>query len=298
MVAVSRHRTFSAAADELGVAASALSETIKQIEADTGIQLFDRTVRPPAITEFGERFAKDAERILAQFGQAVQDMRDLGSVKTGTVRIAAAPSMMCAIVIPAIERFHRSNPGVKVIAHQENAEIVEKMLLAGDVDIGLHELWEKVGELEFEPFIADRYGLACSQSHELAERTSLTLDDVSGHTFISLAEETGIRKHLELNLSTHPNIWDSSIETSNTIAMIWMLSRNLGVALAPELSITIPSENSLRFIPIEGVDFRREIFLMIRSNRSATPSAQAFAEVLREVGRDVSARLTGAESTD
>lgn len=290
-VAAARHRTFAAAAEDLGVAASALSETIKQIEEDTGVLLFDRAVRPPVLTEHGRRFISDAERILVQFGQAVQDMRDLGGVRTGHVRVAASPSMMSAVVIPAIARFRAAHPGVKVVAHQENAQIVEEMLLSGDADIGLHELWEKVDGVACEPFVSDRYGLACGPDHALAQRSSVRLDDVMGLDFISLTGETGIRKQLERNLPQYPAIWNSPVETSSTITLIWMLSCNAGVALMPELAVSIPSMSAVRFVPIEDVDIRRDMFLMARANRSATPAARAFSEVVRSVGAEVSAKL-------
>ncbi len=89
-VAVARNLSLTGASQDCNVALSAMSETIKQIEDDVGVTLFDRSQRPLVVTEFGQYFVSDAIEILNRFDQSIRDMRDFGGKEKGLVRIASS----------------------------------------------------------------------------------------------------------------------------------------------------------------------------------------------------------------
>src|SRR4051794_40094550 len=87
--AVARHRHFTRAAEELHVAQSALSHQVRRLEAELGVELFERTSRRVVATEAGEAVAARARRILAEVDGAREEVDELQGVTRGHVSIGA-----------------------------------------------------------------------------------------------------------------------------------------------------------------------------------------------------------------
>ena len=137
-VAVARNLSLTGASQDCNVALSAMSETIKQIEDDVGVTLFDRSQRPLVVTEFGQYFVSDAIEILNRFDQSIRDMRDFGGKEKGLVRIASSPSVVSTLVLPALAEFRSHYPNIDIAVHQENAKNVSEQLRMGFVEIDWH----------------------------------------------------------------------------------------------------------------------------------------------------------------
>ena len=85
--AVARHRSFSKAALELGVSASALSHSLKGLEARLGVRLLNRTTRSVAPTEAGERLLSALRPALSSIGGMLDELSELQEKPSGSVRI-------------------------------------------------------------------------------------------------------------------------------------------------------------------------------------------------------------------
>lgn len=272
--------SFSAAASELSVAASALTETIKQVEADVGVTLFDRTTRRVELTELGQRFIEQARRVVHSFEGCISDIREFGDLRKGVVNIAAIPSMMSHAVVPAIQAFMSKYPGINILLRDENSEIVVKLVLDGQVDFGIASRWGDYDDLEYTPLIKDSFGLACGLEHQLAQRRSIRLEELAEHNLLSLETQTGIRMALETIRETHPSLLSSKIEASSMLTLLALLHQNVGVAVMPRLTSHFSATARLAFIEIEDFEYFREIFLVTRRNRKLTPAAREMASLV------------------
>src|ERR1700754_3758344 len=85
-VAVAKHRNFRAAALELGISATALSSTIRALEARIGVQLFNRTTRSVALTAAGETFVGRVSASVTEIRQAIQEAQGNAQEPSGTLR--------------------------------------------------------------------------------------------------------------------------------------------------------------------------------------------------------------------
>src|SRR5580692_7754904 len=133
-LSVARHRSFRKAAAELGVTASAMSQTIRTLEARVGAALFIRTTRSVGLTEAGQRFL---ERTAAAFDELVaagEAARELGQRPTGLLRLAAPRGVVPLILEPVIASFCQAYPEIELeIAASD--EMVD--LAAGGFDAGI-----------------------------------------------------------------------------------------------------------------------------------------------------------------
>ena len=114
LVAVGRERSFTKAAAKLGVSQSALSQTIRQLEARLGVRLLTRTTRSVAPTEAGDRLLAIVSPRLEEIESELKSLRELRHKPAGTVRITATEFVIDTILLPKLTPVMRENPDVRV----------------------------------------------------------------------------------------------------------------------------------------------------------------------------------------
>src|SRR5215467_2711082 len=113
-LSVAEHRSFRKAAAELAVTPSAISQSVRTLEARLGTPLFIRTTRSVGLTEAGERFLSRAKPAFQELVAASESARDLGQRPTGLLRLSVPPAVMPVLLEPLIASFCRAYPDVEV----------------------------------------------------------------------------------------------------------------------------------------------------------------------------------------
>src|SRR3954463_2531687 len=113
-VAVARERSFTKAAAKLGVSQSALSQTIRQLEARLGVRLLTRTTRSVSLTEAGERVVRTAELRFADIEPELAAVSELREKPAGTIRITAGEHAIDTILWPKLEQILARYPDIKI----------------------------------------------------------------------------------------------------------------------------------------------------------------------------------------
>ena len=114
LVAVGRERSFTKAAAKLGVSQSALSQTIRQLEARLGLRLLTRTTRSVSPTEAGERLLRTVEPRFEEIDAELGAVAELREKPAGTIRITATEYAIDSILLPKLTRLLRNYPDIKV----------------------------------------------------------------------------------------------------------------------------------------------------------------------------------------
>ncbi len=121
--AVVEHRSFSGAAQAIGVGKSTVSKAVSRLEAELGQALFHRTSRRLALTEAGRPLAEYATRILAEGRAAVEAARDAAASPAGRIRLAAPTGFGIANVAPLVATFLLEHPQVEIDLHLSDARV-------------------------------------------------------------------------------------------------------------------------------------------------------------------------------
>src|SRR5947199_7604940 len=147
-VAVARERSFTKAAAKLGVSQSALSQTIRQLEARLGVRLLNRTTRSVATTTAGSRLHERIAPMMLEMDAAVAEAVAATGRAAGTLRINTLGMAAKKIIAPRLGRFHRAHPDVvlDIVIDDGLRDIV-----AGRFDAGI-----RVGERLEKDMIAVR----------------------------------------------------------------------------------------------------------------------------------------------
>ncbi|HEU0066322.1 MAG TPA: LysR family transcriptional regulator [Sphingomonas sp.] len=121
--AVVEHRSFSGAADAIGLSKATVSKAIGRLEASLNQSLFHRTSRRLALTEAGRPLAEHAARIVAEARAAEDAARDAASSPAGRIRLAAPMGFGVTHVAPLVADFLTANPQVEIDLHLSDARV-------------------------------------------------------------------------------------------------------------------------------------------------------------------------------
>lgn len=143
-----RHGSFSAAAEALYIAQPSLSEQIRRLERTLGVVLFTRTNRQLQPSEAGRLLVPHAERALADVEEMTEAVREVRTLRGGTVSFGVFSSAHLYLLTPLISEFHQQYPDVHIRVVGENSAQVAEAVRGGELEAGLvqlpvddHALW-------------------------------------------------------------------------------------------------------------------------------------------------------------
>lgn len=230
--AVARNANFTRAADELHVAQPALSVSIRRIEAELGVRLFDRTSRRVTLTPAGTAFLERAGRVGREVDALAQEMREYAGGVRGHLRISAWYHVEPDIVA-FMRDFTTANPFVEVSIQELPTAEALAALRARDVDLAAVVPFPEVNLDDFEAAAlrTEPAVLVVRTDDPLAGRGHVNLADLSDRPFIVTRPGTGLRRlfdHVFVGAEHPPRI---AIETNELAAMVAFASAGLGSAI-------------------------------------------------------------------
>jgi DNA-binding transcriptional LysR family regulator len=199
--AVARERSFTKAAAKLGVSQSALSQTVRQLEARLSVRLLTRTTRSVAPTEAGQRLLRVLAPRLEEIQNEIASIRDLRAKPAGTVRITATEFAIDTILLPKLTPVLRSNADLKV---EFIVDYGLSNIVAEQYDAGVRS-----GEQIAKDMIAVRIGpdmrmaVVASPTYFKERSEPKKPQDLVGHNCINL------------RLPTHGNLYAWEFERGN-----------------------------------------------------------------------------------
>jgi DNA-binding transcriptional LysR family regulator len=282
-VEVAQQGSFTRAAKRLHVSQPALTVTVRELERDLGVRLFDRTTRKVQLTQEGAGFLPTAERLLNDVRAAVEDVREVAERRRGQVRLVSLPSVATDILPAILADFGEQYPGITVHLHDANASGVQTRVKNREVDFGVASVWQQDEDLTFTPLMADTFHLVCRSDHPLAASGEpVRWSDLADWVFLGLAPDTGIRPLLETVPGLPMNMQRPRYEVSNIATLDGLLGAGMGITVLPRLAVPRSARAAYVVRPVVGPELSREIGLIQMRNRSLSPAADTLATMIRE----------------
>ncbi len=274
--AVVRHRHFTRAADELHVAQSALSNQIRQLERELGMELLARTTRSVQPTEAGELVAARARAVLSETAALRGEIDELRGLTRGHVTVGA---MLFGgeLDIPAIlARFTSRFPDVEIGLREGTAQRMLEMLADGTLDVAFALEVQPPEGIERLPLSSEELVLATSSDHELAGDAPLALEALAGHRLIAFSQGASTRRLVDAALSragVEPRI---ALQADDLALLRSLVARGIGVTILPRSFLERPGP-PVAFRPLSP-ELRMAVMLWWRRGRRLSPAAQAFVD--------------------
>ena len=277
-VVLSQTQNFTRAAARCNLSQPAFSALIRSLEQALGARLFDRDTRKVALTAEGKLFLSSAQRLLNDFGHALDDLQDHVERRRGRVSIAVLPALAAGWLPAVLAEFHAAHPGVELDVADALSEDCIERVKTGRADFALASTRTSSPELVAELFCSDRFHLVCRLDHPLARLRRPRLEHVAGHAFVHLARSSSVRQHVEQ--SVFPLQMDRVMELEQLSTVAGMVRAGLGVTVVPALTLFHFDHPDLVTRPLAANDLERQVYVVRRRERSLSSAARALLELV------------------
>jgi LysR family transcriptional regulator, carnitine catabolism transcriptional activator len=278
---LARAGSFTRAAAELHVSQPTLTVQIKQLEAEVGVRLFDRSKRHVALTQAGRDLQVPLERILIDVEAIAANTDELLAHRRGLVTVAALPSV-AASLLPRVRKLSESYPGITVRVFDGVASTVAGMVKAGQVDFGISSQTYGDRELASEVLIMDRLCAVVATDHPLAKKRSMTLRELARHPLILMLKDSSSRQVVDLAFNREGLVSNVAYEGTYSSTVAGLAQAGLGVGILPESMVGPIRLHQLR---IRGEALTRRISVIMRAGRSLSPTADKLKQTVEALAR-------------
>ncbi|MFD4725785.1 LysR family transcriptional regulator [Streptomyces seoulensis] len=177
-VVVAEELNLSRAAPRLFVTQQALSKQLRDLEESLGVRLFDRSTRSMALTSAGEAFLASVREALAVLDAGVAAARSAGRARSGTVRLGFLMGGALELTTPILAAFSAQCPDIRLELRETGLDDPSAGLADGSSDVAIVRLPLDLADLDWVPLFVEPLVVALPPQHRLADRTSLTAEDV------------------------------------------------------------------------------------------------------------------------
>ena len=283
--AVVERRSFSQAAEQLGVTQPAVSLQIRSLEKRLQVQLVDRSGRRVEPTEAGRRLYRSAQRLLALEEQLLAELgEEAQGDLVGRLEIGASTGPGGTVLPVVLAEFQQRHPGVQVALSVSDTQRVIEQVARRELELGVVGAVRRHRGVVFEPFFRDEVVLAVPRGHRFAGRT-ITLDELHAEPLILMQEGAGVRQVIEDELrevGVRLRDLDVRLELGLQESARSAVLHGYGVTFFSRSAIEADlAAGTVSSADVEGLEPSREISLVRSAGRAETRVAQAFVEFAR-----------------
>ncbi len=284
--AVARRLSFVRAAEELHLTPPAVSMQVKELEAEVGLPLFDRSGRSVALTTAGEYLLaytrkmmatlKDAEDALARFKGVAGGQLTVGMVSTAKYFM---PSLLT--------RFRDEHPGVMLQMRIGNREQLVAMMQRGEADLAIMGRPPKEWATRAEPFALHPHVLVTATDHPFTRLDRVPAEALQAEGFIVRESGSGTRAALEEYAAAHRLQLRTVMEMSSNETIKQAVMAGMGVSLLSLHTIAFELKHRAIGMPeVEGLPVMRRWHVVNNLGKTLSPPAEAFRYFVLERGAE------------
>lgn len=276
-LAVVQAGSFTGAAHRAHIVQSALSASIRKLEAELGTQLFERTTRRVALTEAGRALLPAAHRITADVDAARAEVSAVAGLTRGRVSIGTIQTLTVVNLPAKLGEFRLRHPGVRI--HVRDGTVPDLAAAVGSGELDLSFL---AGD---EPLPDELHGFArwsqnlvllCHPGHRLERRRRVRLAELDDEPFVDFSG-SGIQAMTARRFATAGIKHNRVCEATHMPLLVELVAAGLGIAIVPQ---PVAETSGLPFARIEQPGFGRAVHLAGRRPELTNPAARALLDHL------------------
>lgn len=271
---VASNLSFSKASKKLFISQPAVTRHVQMLEAQYKCALFDRQGNTIKLTEIGEKLYINLQEALSIQRKIEFEVSTVhGEVgATGMLKIGASTTVSLYILPEILSSFHKIMPQIHIQVVNRNTENIVSALMSKQIDVGIVEVENKINQLNYSYFTADKVIAVCATKSKLANKKVITVQELL-HTDVALREfGSGTLSALASELLKHQIfITDlkSKIRLGGTEALKNFILADLILGFLPQKAVEREiNAGELTEITIEGLEIKRDFFFLTRSGEN------------------------------
>ncbi len=278
-VSVSKHGSFSLAAEELFLSQPAISKRIALLEDDLGVKLFDRIGHKVALTKHGQALLPKAQAILLDMADIKRSMSQLSGEVSGDLIIGASHHVGLRRLPPVLKQFSKDFPAVNLDISFVDSEEAHDEVFRGELELAIVTIPEQGRDkICAKKIWDDRLHIVVACDHPLASKAKISLEDLSQYRAILPSEKTFTRRIIESTFSDHEIPIKIAMNTNYIETIRMMVSIGMGWSALPETMI----DEELVVLPISGLEIHRSLGCIYHEDRTLSNAAKALLDLLLE----------------
>lgn len=247
---------------------AAVSAAMQDLEQQIGAPLFEPGKRA-RLTPLGQMLLPSFRELLATHDRVQDGARLYAMGYQGPVSVAVMPSLADEWLPRLVARYAQRHPDVRIRAVDESSPNVHRLVLSGDVQVGVAGQLPRTDELAFSPVARDSFGLVCRKTHPLARRRSVPWAALAGERLIANATFATLKGR-----QLGAGVDDPAMDISNRASLLASVAGGLGVTALPVLARP-PASTGLAFVPLVEPVVERIVGVLTRQDETLLPSVAA-----------------------
>ncbi len=285
-LSVAKHLSITAAAADLGLAQPTLTKSIRLLEQELGVQLFQRLPRGVELTDFGRSLLRHAEAMHVQVQDALNEIEGLRGGTIGVVTIGAGPSWLRRHLPLAVARTLSRNPGLKVRIDGGYDDALLRALRHGEVDFVVSELPspDRAIDLEVTALTSDSLGVCCREEHPLAGEQNIPLSVLLQFPWIMPSRRTRAQRRLRaLFIAANLAPPELSVETESMAFLLHMLRDSDALTFTASTALRSGEGEGLTILDVPLLHTAREAGIVTRKDGWLSPAAMLIVDELKTI---------------
>lgn len=287
---VAKDGTFSLAAKHLFISQPSLSQCIKKIEGELGMQIFDRSKSPLQLTEAGRIYIEAAHQMKDLRKNLLSRVDDLSELRSGQVRIGSSRTRSVCVLADAMVAFHQRYPNIQLSVVEGSTSRLQEHILQGHVDFSL--LYTPLPDtFRTIPLMEERVFVAVPRHHPMVSQYNgvqplpypvISFKAFQDEPFIILKSSRCMRSiydHLCKTTGVKPR---EVFEGDSVLSAAELCSRGMGATLITDMLIRLGArkEPPFFFALKENIE-ARQLVAAYGANQHLSKAAQVFLQFIR-----------------
>jgi DNA-binding transcriptional LysR family regulator len=284
-LAVAKAGSLGLAAESLHCTQPALSRILRRLEAQLGVQLFERRTTGMELTTYGQALLPHANSLHAEAALAVEQINSLRGLSQGTLRIGAVGSAAVLLLPAVLDKILTHSPLLQVQITEAVEDVLEVALTNNAIDVvisGTIPESEDIVQVAEHRF-TDRCSVISSASHPLQRQKKVSLQDTLKHQWVMPSADVEPRRQFNAlvgKLGLQPPRVAMETRSVSVIKAIVAQTQFLGWLPEPLFRAELAA-GLIKMLPIQEMAIQRRFFVYRRRRKFVPPPVQKFLEALR-----------------
>lgn len=285
LVALAEHRHFGRAAAASFVSQPTLSTQIRKLEDELGVALIERAPRRVMLTPIGHDIADRARRILADIDALREAARRSADPEAGSVRLGIFPTLGPYLLPHVITRIRDRFPKLELLLAEEKTEVLLAQLRHGKIDAAILALPLPDDQLHVEFLFEEPFQLAVPAGHTLAQRRSISLDDLHEESLLLLEDGHCLREQALDVCQLAGASEKSGFRATSLETLRQMVAAGVGITLLPQLAVAppVPPSSDIVLVPFRQPPPHRRIAMVWRRSSAMDAFLRELASLFRQL---------------
>lgn len=274
------------AAEREGIASSAVSRRVSDLEGRLGVVLFDRSAHGVKLTKAGEAYAGGCRTVLRSIADLDAIMDDFSSGQRGSLRLACTSSALTGRLPELLAKFAGKYPGIEIAISEMGAAKALLSLDEGQADIAIVSDNYDFSRFEIRPFEDERVWVLVPPEHELAAsmepRKSVSFDTVVPHSIVGIHHAGSLDRLLSEAAKKLGRPLNEALRVESFPALVRMVEAGFGIGFLRSTSLHLLAGTDLVCAPLSEPWAMRKLLVARRKSSPLSAAMKSFVSLAAE----------------